>query len=184
LVNGKYLTKTPPQYEQFSNTQFASVKDAGAKGDGKTDDTAAINAALIANAGCKITYFPHGVYFVTDTIHVPPGSRLVGEVWSVISGMFILPLSSCYTYFNLAANANFGDVNNPRPLIQVGNPGDVGVAELSDLVLTTADILPGTILLQINMAGTNPGDVSTSNVHMRIGGAADSNVDRVCSDSQ
>ncbi|KAG0653108.1 hypothetical protein D0Z07_0768 [Hyphodiscus hymeniophilus] len=145
LVNGKYLTKVPPQYQQYSSSQFASVKDAGAKGDGKTDDTAAINAALIANAGCKITYFPHGVYIVTNT-----------------------------------ANANFGDLNNPLPMIQVGNPGDVGVAELSDLILTTADILPGTILLQINMAGTNPGDVSTSNVHIRIGGAADTNVDRVC----
>ena len=88
LVNGKYLTKTPPQYQQFDPTQFVSVKDVGAKGDGRTDDTAAINAALAANAGCKITYIPHGVYIVTDTIHVPPGSRLVGEAWSVISGTY------------------------------------------------------------------------------------------------
>jgi glucan 1,3-beta-glucosidase len=183
LINGKYLTKTPPQYGQFDYTQFASVKDVGAMGDGRTDDTAAINAALAANAGCKITYFPHGVYLVTNTVHVPPGSRIVGEVWSVISGIIQLRFLNTNANRSIAANSNFGDLSNPRPLIQVGNPGDVGVAELSDLILTTADILPGTILLQINMAGTNPGDVSTSNVHIRVGGAADTNVDRVCSES-
>ncbi|KAH8777176.1 pectate lyase superfamily protein-domain-containing protein [Hyaloscypha sp. PMI_1271] len=161
---GKYLTKVPPQYEQYSSSQFASVKDFGAIGDGKADDTAAITAALLANTGCQITYFPHGVYLVTDTIFVPPGSRLVGEVWSVIS----------------AANENFANASSPIPLLQVGNPGDVGVAELSDLVLTTSDILPGTILLQIHMSGANPGDVSTSNVHIRIGGAADTLIDSVC----
>ncbi|KAH8810931.1 pectin lyase fold/virulence factor [Xylogone sp. PMI_703] len=167
LVNGKYLTKAPPQYEQYGSSQFASVKVFGAVGDGKVDDTAAITAALTANAGCKIAYFPHGVYRVTDTIYVPPGSRLVGEVWSVISDMY-------------SSNEDFANSSFPIPLIQVGNPGEVGVAELSDLVLTTSDILPGTILLQIHMAGINPGDVSTSNVHTRIGGAADTIVDSVC----
>ena len=89
---GKYLTKVPPQYEQYNSSQFASVKDFGAIGDGKADDTAAITAALLANTGCQITYFPHGVYLVTDTIFVPTGSRLVGEVWSVISGTYITSL--------------------------------------------------------------------------------------------
>ena len=58
------------------------LKDRGAKGDGQTDDTAALQAALLANANCKVTYFPHGVYLVTDTLYVPPGSRIVGEVSS------------------------------------------------------------------------------------------------------
>jgi hypothetical protein len=83
---GAYRTKSRPQYEQYSSRCFSSVKDFGALGDGHTDTTNAINAALKANANRRITYFPAGNYRVTDTIHAPPGSRIVGEVWSTISG--------------------------------------------------------------------------------------------------
>lgn len=83
---GKWFTRSRPQYREYSPSDFASVKAVGAAGDGVTDDTVAINAALAANAGCKITYFPAGTYLVTDTIKVPAGSRLVGEVWSAITG--------------------------------------------------------------------------------------------------
>jgi glucan 1,3-beta-glucosidase len=138
-------------------------------GDGQTDDTLAINAALKANANCKITYFPHGVYVVTDTIKVPPGSRIVGEVWSVIT----------------ASGSNFDSSDNPRALLRVGEPGDVGIAEVSDMLMTVADVLPGTILIEVNMAGTIPGDVSFHNTHTRVGGAADSRVESACqSESQ
>lgn len=53
-----------------------SVKDAafGAVGDGVTDDTAAVQAAL--NAG-GVTYFPAGTYLVT-TLNVPLGAVLRG----------------------------------------------------------------------------------------------------------
>ena len=46
-----------------------SVKDFGAKGDGSTDDTAAIQAALnAADTAGKDLYFPAGTYYITDTI--------------------------------------------------------------------------------------------------------------------
>lgn len=163
--SGDYVTKSQPQYTQYDASAFSSIKDSGAKGDGQTDDTAAINAALQANADCKITYFPHGVYVVTDTIVVPPGSRLVGEVWSIIT----------------ASGAKFKDASNPKPMIQVGTAGSVGIAEFSDLLFTVADVLPGAILVEVNMVGTNPGDVSFHNVHTRVGGAADSRTETACS---
>lgn len=57
------------------------------KGDGVTDDSAALNAILSENAAQgKVSYFPYGVYIVKNTLHVPPGSRIVGEAWAVISG--------------------------------------------------------------------------------------------------
>lgn len=51
-----------------------SVKDFGAVGDGVTDDTAAINAAIAAVGATKgALYFPAGNYKITNTISIPTG---------------------------------------------------------------------------------------------------------------
>lgn len=63
-----------------------SVLDFGAKGDGATDDTAAINRALY-QLYCaeqfqdvkRALHFPAGVYIVTDYVKVPPNATLLGE---------------------------------------------------------------------------------------------------------
>jgi glucan 1,3-beta-glucosidase len=86
--SGKYFTRDRPQYEQIPSNLFSSVREYGAIGDGHTDSTQAINRALAANAYRRVTYLPAGSYIVTDTIHVPVGSRIVGEVWSTIMGRF------------------------------------------------------------------------------------------------
>jgi len=52
-----------------------SVKDFGAKGDGTTDDTTAIQAALTAGAGNKV-YFPTGTYKVTSTLTISTGTSI------------------------------------------------------------------------------------------------------------
>jgi glucan 1,3-beta-glucosidase len=101
---------------------------------------------------------------VTDTIHVPPNSRIVGEVWSTLT----------------ASGSNFNSSSSPRALLRVGSPGVVGTAEISDMLLTVSDILPGTILIEVNMAGSSPGAVSFHNTHTRVGGAADSRVETAC----
>lgn len=44
--SGNIFGRTHPQYAAFSASQFVSIKDNGAKGDGVTDDTAAIAAAF------------------------------------------------------------------------------------------------------------------------------------------
>jgi hypothetical protein len=71
-----------------------SVKDFGATGNGTTDDTAAIQAAInaalsrpLTSGGAGSVFFPAGSYKVTSTINIPPrngqtynvGLRIYGE---------------------------------------------------------------------------------------------------------
>jgi len=68
---------------------YVSVKDFGAIGDGITDDTAAIQRALdrafstnqivLQTNYHRTIYFPAGTYIVSDTINIPPYSRIQGE---------------------------------------------------------------------------------------------------------
>src|SRR5579862_1217967 len=60
---------------------FASVKDApyGAKGDGKNDDTAAIQKAIDACPLGKAVLLPAGTYRLTARINLLKGIALRGE---------------------------------------------------------------------------------------------------------
>lgn len=66
--------------------QYASVKDFGAKGDGLTDDTAAINRAL-SQLYCqqqnvqvrRSLFFPAGKYIISAPINIPSFATLYGE---------------------------------------------------------------------------------------------------------
>ncbi len=48
------------------------------------------------------------------------------------------------------------------------------------MLFTVADVLQGATILEVNMAGNSPGDVSFHNTHIRVGGAADSIVNKNC----
>jgi hypothetical protein len=57
-----------------------SVKTCGAKGDGVTDDTAAINTCVAsATASGKATFFPGGTYIISSLTTLPAGASLVCE---------------------------------------------------------------------------------------------------------
>lgn len=73
------MSLTKVSYSMITGAPI-NVLDFGAKGDGVTDDTAAIQAA--ADVGGTI-YFPNGTYEIT---HVDLGSntQLVGESWNTI----------------------------------------------------------------------------------------------------
>ena len=66
------------------NDWVYDVRDYGAVGDGKTDDTAAIKAAIATAMGDKekwstaIVFFPRGVYITSDTIDVPTSMIIKG----------------------------------------------------------------------------------------------------------
>ena len=54
---------------------FVNVKSYGAKGDGVTDDTAAITKALAAG---PYVIFPEGTYIISDSISITSGKQVMG----------------------------------------------------------------------------------------------------------
>lgn len=169
LSDGSYfITEYPPTFQEYSVDQVLNIKsvtDLPVYGDGSTDDTANINSILSQYAGCYVIYFPAGTYIVTDTILVPSGSRIYGDAYgSAIS----------------ALGSNYYNPDAPGTMIQIGNAGDVGVAQIVDMIFTVADVLQGCKLVELNIAGSSPGDVGIWNSHFRIGGAAGSKVETNC----
>lgn len=68
---------------------IVSAKDFGAVGDGTTDDSAAINAALaaVAISGAKLV-FPPGTYLYSGTITVFFGMKICGASWQTTTLKF------------------------------------------------------------------------------------------------
>ncbi len=73
-----------------------SVKDFGATGDGVTDDTAAVQAAIdyAESLGGGTLYFPPGTYGIGTTVTIPSNVRLLGAGMnlSIIQALSALPI--------------------------------------------------------------------------------------------
>ncbi|KAF5873393.1 putative glycoside hydrolase family 55 protein [Botrytis fragariae] len=151
---GKLFGRTKPQYETLPASSFLSVKSNGAKGDGTTDDTAAIQAIFDKATTDQIVYFDHGAYVVTDTIKVPKNIKITGEIWPMIMAK------------------GFNDQANPKAVFQVGQVGDTGSVEISDIVFQTMGPAAGAILIEWNVKETSQGSAGMWDVHTRIGGSA------------
>jgi hypothetical protein len=160
--NKGFFARTKPQYQDVAASQFINVKSAfNAAGDGKTDDSGALNRALqeSANSG-RILWIPAGVYLVKDTVTIPSGAKVVGQLWSQIMG----------------AGSRFSDINNPYPVVKVGNKGDVGTVEIQDLLFTVKGATAGAIVLQWNIHESSPGSAAMWDTHIRVGGAVGSDL--------
>ena len=99
-VYNKGYPQTQPVIQTGTGTNFPTVRtvqqkldeivnvtDFGAKGDGVTDDSAAIQRAVTSTymtsytdfSFRKILHFPAGTYVVSATIYIPPNTYLQGE---------------------------------------------------------------------------------------------------------
>lgn len=67
-------TTARPLKDRFAD--IANVKDFGAKGDGTTDDTVAIQSALLS--GNSLVFLPAGHYKITAALTIPAGVTLEG----------------------------------------------------------------------------------------------------------
>lgn len=160
MLPNLYARRRPKYYnEPLSN--IMNVKALGAKGDGKTDDTAVLNSILAGAANTSsVVHFPYGIYIVTDTLHVPIGSRIIGQAWSQIMG----------------TGARFEDESMPRPVVRVAEPGDVGIIEIQDMMFTVSGPTAGAVILQWNAQESTQGSAGIWDSHIRVGGAAGSNL--------
>lgn len=70
---------------------IANALDYGAKGDGVTDDTAAIQAALNAEAA---VFLPEGIYIISSQLTIPTGKALVGPECSFTSPKAVIQTAS------------------------------------------------------------------------------------------
>src|SRR5262249_10922742 len=88
--------------------QWVNVRTLGAKGDGETDDTAAIQAAVNAH---RVLYFPSGYYVIRDTIVLKPETALIA-------------LHPATTTLDLPdSTPAFQGVGTPKPLVHAPQGG-------------------------------------------------------------
>jgi len=155
-ADGSVFERSKPQYIDVAKDNFISIKSLGATGDGVTDDSDKIQQAMNSITTDQILYFDHGAYVITKTINVPSNIRIVGEIWPMImiSGDF------------------FSDQTNPQPGFKIGNPGDSGNVEISDMMFETKGPTPGAIMMQWNIQETTQGSCGMWDTHFRVGGSA------------
>lgn len=61
--------------------------------------------------------------------------------------------------------------SNPKVMLSVGNPGDVGSVEMQDLLFTTVGPTAGAVLVEWNLQASSQGAAGLWDCHARIGGA-------------
>ncbi|CCL99324.1 uncharacterized protein FIBRA_01342 [Fibroporia radiculosa] len=160
LSNGRIFGRTRPQYENYAVSQFVSVKSEGAKGDGHTDDTAALQSTLNKYSGCNIIFFDAGTYLITSTLTIPAGTQMIGEAWTVIMG----------------SGSAFADQSNPTVMVEVGESGSSGILEISDILFVTQGPTPGAIVVEWNVNSPSQGGAGMWDTHFRLGGADGTNL--------
>ncbi|KAF9871949.1 hypothetical protein CkaCkLH20_10581 [Colletotrichum karsti] len=154
--SGNIFARSKPTYTNYSPSSFVVVTAQGVKNDGTGDQADAINSILkSAAAGGRPVFFPSGVYLVEKTVFIPVGSIIIGEAWSQIMG----------------TGSFFSDESKPQPVIRVGNIGDSGVVEISDMLWTVKGGTAGAILMQWNVHESTKGSAAMWDCHFRVGGA-------------
>ncbi|PPQ78458.1 hypothetical protein CVT25_011853 [Psilocybe cyanescens] len=164
--NGKIVSRGHPQYADHDVSDFVSARDHGAKGDGVTDDTKALQSLFDKFSDCKIIFLDAGFYIVTSTLSIPAGTRLVGEGWSVLAGK----------------GPAFHDQNAPQVVFKVGETGQEPaecVTEITDVVFTTVGPAPGAIVVEWNVRepeGIQAG-AGMWDTHIRLAGSSGTKLD-------
>jgi hypothetical protein len=127
-----------------------NVKNFGAKGDGVTDDTAAIQSLLNAHPnGQRIIYLPNGTYLVSKTLTWPAGTPGKGDDYknTILQGQsergVIIRLKDGAGGFTTATTPKAVIFTGPAPAQRFGN-------SIRNLTVDTGSRNPGAIGIQFN----------------------------------
>ncbi|WP_158302107.1 glycosyl hydrolase family 28-related protein [Paenibacillus mesophilus] len=118
----------PGQIPSFETPGLVDVKAVyGVTGDGKTDDTAALQAAIDAS---EYVFLPKGYYRITHTLKLKPNTKLFG-------------LASAYSYIitDVFDIPNWG--SGPTPMVETANDKNAYTV-ISDITITPTKEVPGT----------------------------------------
>jgi hypothetical protein len=132
--------------------QWVNVHDLGVKGDGTTDDTAALQAAINSH---RALYLPTGSYRIKATLHLRPDSVLIG--FNPSTAVITAPEN----------DPAFTGAGDAVPLVESARGGD---AILSGIGIDTGNVAPRAAGL-VWMAGPHSmvDDVNFAAGHGRIG---------------
>ncbi|KAL6229037.1 pectate lyase superfamily protein-domain-containing protein [Aspergillus navahoensis] len=150
-VKPNWFTRRRPQYEDLSTNDIVNVKLFGVKGDGSSDDTVMLNWVLSYAANLSsVVYFPYSVYVIKDTLDVPVGSRIMGQAWPQI----------------MATGSKFEDIDSPHVAVRIGDPGDIGIIEIQDMLFTVSGPTAGAVLVEWNVEQSLKGSAAISALHV------------------
>ncbi|OAA34929.1 LysM domain protein [Beauveria brongniartii RCEF 3172] len=153
--NGNWFSTGKPTFYNRNKDQVVNAR-LHAAGDGKTDDTVALQSLFqYAAENNLLLYIPAGVYIISSPLLIPSNTRIRGEVWSQL----------------MAVGDKFADAQRPKAMITVGQGEKNGLVQLENLLFTSRGSLPGLALLQWNLQSTKQGDVGMWDCHFRVGGA-------------
>jgi polygalacturonase len=154
------VRKTDRQRENIvfpADAGVLNVKNFGAKGDGITDDTAAIQALLNAHPnGQRIIYLPNGTYLVSATIAWPAGTPGKGNEYknTILQGQseagVTIKLKDRAAGFTIAATPKAVIFTGPAPAQRFNN-------SIRNLTVDTGTNNPGAIGIQFN--ASNQGSI-------------------------
>lgn len=128
------------------NSRVTDVTAYGAKGDGITDDTLAIQRAL--EEGNRFIYLPNGTYLVCDTLKIAQTRKRYFFQGESRDGAIVKLKDNC---------PSFANSNNPKPVISTeGLAGQAFQNSIFDLTVDIGQGNPGAIGLQFlnNNQGT------------------------------
>lgn len=154
LIGVKVPVSTGVARQLYSKLlEIISVRDFGATGDGSTDDTAAINAAIafIPSTG-GVLFFPAGTYRITGALSISNRSiTIVGEG----EGVSIIKVDAAVDCINIVQNSEqyFTSIKNISLRTTQLNVGDAITIDYS-AADTTGQTIQRCLISQVEIRGT------------------------------
>jgi len=128
------VLESPILHWEKDLSQWASVDDFGAKGDGRTDSTAAVQAAM--NSGKPVVYFPGATYKLSGVLTIPPSVKQIQFLWcDTKGGRFTIEEPSDQPLFVLEKlGRDRIHLDARRPLVMRGVAGLIAKSGLETVV--------------------------------------------------